>query len=340
MKTHVNIPVFIPHLGCPNQCVFCNQRTISGVGKFDPNSVIPIIEEAIASSPDARERELAFFGGSFTGIEPELMETLLNIGNRYLKQGRITSIRCSTRPDYINEAVLYKLAQFGVRTVELGLQSCDGGVLDLCKRGHTFADEKRACELLVKNGFIVGGQMMIGLPGSTRDLERQTAQKIVELGCTEARIYPTVVFRDTELYDLTVNGTYKPLDISDAILRSADAFSVLVNSGVKVLRVGLCDSENLHSDTTYYAGPNHPAMGELVENEYYYRLISDKLGNSYTKGMLLTVFAPVGHTSKVIGQCKANKSRILRERGLADFKVRESDKLHGYSLLLKIEERI
>ena len=340
MKKHINIPIFIPHLGCPNQCVFCNQRHISGVTQFDPESVIPIIEEAISSSPFATERELAFFGGSFTGIDRNLMIDLLKIGNSYLKQGRIASIRCSTRPDYIDKDILNILKQYGVGTVELGLQSANDSVLQKAKRGHGRDAELRAAELICQSGIKLGGQMMIGLPGSTREAEIATAEFIAAIGCAEARIYPTVVFRDTELCDLTVCGDYKPLTVDEAVSRSADAFAVLMKAGVKVLRVGLCDSENLHSDTTYFAGPNHPAMGELVENEYYCRLLRDRIAEHNVSGKRITVFCAPGHVSKIVGQNKRNKDIILREYGAWGMTVKESQQVPPYSVLLNLEERV
>lgn len=340
MKKHINIPVFIPHLGCPNQCVFCNQRTISGVKEFCPESVIPVIEEALSTIDSDSEVEIAFFGGSFTGIDTELMESLLIIANGYLKQGRVSSIRCSTRPDYINDNVLKILKGYGVRTIELGLQSFEDEVLIACKRGHTSYDEIAACEKIKSHGFRLGAQMMIGLPNSTPEDEIRTAEFAVLAGADEARIYPTVVFKDTELCDFTADGRYKPLSLKEAILRSARVFEILIKAGINVLRIGLCDSENLHSEDTYYAGPNHAAIGELVEGEYYYRLIKQKLDAvKLSKKTVIRIFAPKGQTSKIIGQSKRNKIRLLREYGISSLKVVESEEVEKYNILLKAEER-
>lgn len=339
-KRHVNIPIFIPHLGCPNQCVFCNQKTISGVQAFKPESVGENIDEALKTIPQGTECEIAFFGGSFTGIDKELMERLLIIANRYIKQGRISSVRCSTRPDYINKDVLDLLWRYGVSSIELGLQSADDRVLAASRRGHTSADEEKACKLITEYGFTLGGQMMIGLPESTEQTEIATARFIVRSGAKEARIYPTVVFKDTELYELTLSGKYTPISLEDAVKRSAKALRILLAGGVKVLRIGLCDSENLHSDKTYYAGPNHPALGELVESELYFEIIREKLNLlDIEKGALLRITAPQGHSSKVIGHNKINKQRLLVEYGLSDVKVNASDSLDNYNVILTIEER-
>jgi len=340
MKKHVNIPIFIPHLGCPNDCVFCNQRTISGVKEFHWESVIPIIEGALATVDPGTETELAFFGGSFTGIDRDLMINLLSVANGYLKQGRITSIRCSTRPDYINTEILDILKEYGVDTIELGLQSVSDGVLISSRRGHTFADEAIACALIKSSGFRLGGQMMIGLPGAGIEDEIATAEFIASVGADEARIYPTIVFRDTELCHMAAQGVYKPLALDDAVARSAKAFGILTKAGVRVLRIGLCDSENLHSSDTYYAGPNHAAMGELVIGEYYYSLISDSLSRqAIGSGARLHIYAPMGHLSKVIGQNKKNKIRLLQEFGISDVRVSESSDIPVFSVLIEAEER-
>lgn len=340
-RRHINIPIFIPHLGCPNDCVFCNQRIISGVKSFRADEVIPIIEEALATVGDDVFREIAFFGGSFTGIEPDLMEELLVIANRYLKQGRIDSIRCSTRPDYINEAVISKLVEYGVGTVELGIQSASDDVLSACKRGHTFDSTVRATRMIKDAGIRLGGQMMIGLPGSTPEDEIATARFIVSSCADEARIYPTIVFRQTELCHMAECGDYEPLSVEDAIVRSASAFSILIKGGVKVLRIGLCDSENLHSDETYHSGPNHAAMGELVENEYYFNLMCEMLDDfSIEQKNILTVTVSRGHTSKAVGQLKKNKIRLLQKYGFKDIRFIEDPSIQEYSVRLKVEERI
>lgn len=339
-KRHINIPVFIPHLGCPNNCTFCNQRTISGVTEFDLESVARIIEESLSTINKDDTAEIAFFGGSFTGIDRELMKKLLVIANSYLKRGRISSIRCSTRPDYINEDVLQILKHYGVTTVELGLQSTSDDVLLACKRGHTFENEIEACRKIREAGINLGGQMMIGLPMSDMESEIKTAEFIVASGASEARIYPTVVFHGTELYDSALSGEYRPLSVSEAVLRSAEVFKIFASNGVKVLRIGLCDSENLHSNDTYYKGPNDPALGEMVINRYYLMLIEEKLKDIKlkTKSRLL-IFVPKGHVSKVTGQRKQNKIHLLKEYDFSEIKIVESDEVSEYDVLLRIEER-
>ena len=181
---------------------------------------------------------------------------------------------------------------------------------------------------------------MIGLPSSTLEDEIRTARFIVSAGADEARIYPTVVFRDTELYRSTITGEYKPLCVEDAVSRSAEVFKIFVESGVKVLRIGLCDSENLHSDKTYFAGPNEAALGELVINRYYLNLLEEKLkGINIENDSELLIYAPKGHTSKVVGQHKKNKNHLLKEYELSKVKVIECDDVKEYDVFLRIEER-
>ncbi len=340
MGRHINIPIFIPHLGCPNQCVFCNQRTISGTKEFDFREVVGIIEKSLVTTAPDDECEIAFFGGSFTGIERNLMISLLNEANKYIKSGRIKSIRCSTRPDYIDDDILDLLWDMGVRNIELGLQSVSDSVLMCCKRGHGFTAEADACRKVVQKGFTLGGQMMIGLPGATEEDELTTAEFIVNSGAKEARIYPTVVFRDTELYDMTLNGVYEPLTTEAAVVRTAKVFKILSAGGVKILRVGLCDSENLHNDSTYYAGPNHPAIGELVVGEVYYNIAADKISRlNLEKNASVTLEAPLGQTSKVAGHKRRNKDRLKKEFGLSAIKVIENSALCGYELTVYADER-
>lgn len=341
MRRHINVPVFIPHMGCPNQCVFCNQRTISGMAKFKLDDVNKIIEEVLSDAGSDAECEIAFFGGSFTGIDKELMIKLLEIGQSYIKSGAVSAMRCSTRPDYINGEILDILEKYGMSTIELGLQSISESVLQKTKRGHSSTASALACKLIVERGFTLGGQMMIGLPSASLADEIKTAEFIVNSGASEARIYPTIVFKDTELCSMTKGGEYVPLSQEDAVDRSAAALKILTDGGVKILRIGLCDSENLHSENTYFAGPNHAAIGELVQSRLYYNIIREKLnGISIKDKSHLTIFAPRGATSKVIGQNKENKIRLLNEYGFSSVKVLENEELQDYTALVMIKDKV
>ncbi len=339
MKRHVNIPIFIPHLGCPNQCVFCNQKTISGVKCFDATRVRDEIETALLTIDDSQEVEIAFFGGSFTGIDRDLMVSLLEEAYSFIEKGDVTSIRCSTRPDYINEEILAILKKYGVKVIELGLQSSSDKVLAASKRGHTHYDEQRACQMIIESGFNLVGQMMIGLPESTLEDEIATAKFIVDSGASGARIYPTVVFHDTELCGMSLSGEYVPIDCSEAVERSAKVLEIFIKNNVEVIRIGLCASENLSDKDKYYAGPNHPALGELVESLLIYNMIVDSLNKeSDYSDTELTVSVAKGFISKAIGQKRNNKNRLIREFGFADVKFKEDECLSGYELKI-YEER-
>lgn len=335
---HINIPIFIPHLGCPNTCVFCNQRSISGVRSFDAESVRPIIEDHLKTCLPGDEVEIAFFGGSFTGIDRKLMTELLQIAYGYVEKGSVSSVRCSTRPDYIDEEVLSILKKYGVRAVELGIQSTSETVLKSCKRGHDSLCIEMAAKLLLSYGFDFVGQMMIGLPGSTSESEIKTAQTIIKLGAVGARIYPTVVFRDTELCLMTEAGIYKPLSVDEAADRSAAVLLRFLKAGVTVIRIGLCANENLDSDKTYYAGPNHPAIGEITINKLYYDLIIEAASKlTLNSSDILRVYVSKGSLSKAIGQRGRNKIGLKDALGVKEIRITESDTLTGYGIKLQIE---
>ena len=332
---HANIPVFIPHLGCPNQCVFCNQRHISGVKTFCADVVDRLITDALATLDADTEVEIAFFGGSFTGIDRDLMISLLEVAYKYVKSGAVSSIRCSTRPDYISQEIVDILKEYGVRTVELGLQSCSDSVLKMSKRGHNFEAEKRACELIVNSGLELVGQMMIGLPGSDLQDELATARFIIDCGATAARIYPTVVFRDTELYDMTKAGEYQPLSLDEACDRASRALELFINAGVKVIRIGLQASEGLSSENSYAAGPNHAALGELVENKLFYNKITDILSEmSFSDDDKIEVLVSRGSLSKAVGQRKQNKIRLAEK--YRNIRFSECDELAEYDISVRL----
>ncbi len=339
MKTkmkHANIPVFIPHLGCPNQCVFCNQRTISGTCSFIEGDVSRLISDSLDTIGD-RECEIAFFGGSFTGIDRGLMIRMLDTAEREVKAGRIAGIRMSTRPDYITEEILDILDRYTVSQVELGIQSMTDSVLAASKRGHTADDTRRACALLGARGYSFVGQMMVGLPTATCVDEVNCARIICEMGADGARVYPTVVFRDTELADMTERGEYLPLTLDGAVARTAAALSVFDGHGVPCIRVGLCDSENLHSDETYVAGPNHSAVGELARGHLFFLSMCDQLdGAGDVRGKDVRFFVAPGTVSMAVGQRKMNVTEIKNKYGVKSVKILENAEILRYNISLDI----
>ena len=322
---HINIPIFIPHLGCPNDCAFCNQRSISGTKSFDISRVKTQIDDALSTAEEC-VAEIAFFGGSFTGIDRNLMIQLLETAEEYVKKGLAESVRLSTRPDYISCEILDILKRYSVRHIELGIQSMDDKVLLSSKRGHSAQNSIDACKMIKEYGFVLGGQMMVGLPSSTGESEKMTAEAICKMGADECRIYPIVVLKDTELSRMADDGRYRVLSQDELILRSADVLAVFRKNGVKVLRIGLHAGDELTSRDEIACGFYHPAMGELVEGELYYREIKDKLKNVPEKSEI-TVIVPKGCLSKAIGQKGRNRQRLKGEFDLKNISFKEDEKV-------------
>ena len=318
---HVNIPVFIPHLGCPNQCVFCNQRSISEHQDFSEESVRDEIEQVLSTLSPEDEAEIAFFGGSFTGIDRDLMCRLLDLAETYVKEGRVASIRLSTRPDYIDDEILSILSRYSVKTIELGLQSMDDDVLFTCRRGHTAEQAEAACRAVVDAGFSLVGQMMIGLPGATPESEIETAKKICELGASAVRIYPTVVFYDTPLCEMAQHGAYKPLSVEEAVERTAPVLQFFRARALPCIRVGLCATESLTSPDAVYAGPNHPALGEMIFGECLYQKVKEKVLQSGLAGEGIILEVPPRELSATVGQHRRNIEKLQRETGVTVCRV-------------------
>ena len=330
---HVNIPLFIPHLGCPNMCVFCNQKIISGTENFDPGTVRRDIEKALSTvDTSSCETEIAFFGGSFTGIDRGLMISLLDLAESYVRDRGVKGIRMSTRPDYIDDGVIGILSRYTVSAVELGIQSFSDRVLKACRRGHTAEDSENAVLKLRSAGFRTVGQMMVGLPLSTLEDEVFCAEKLCSLGVSGARIYPTVVLKGTELLDMTEKGEYVPLTEEEAVERSAAVLEVFVSHGVPCIRIGLCDSENLHSGETYAAGPNHPSTGELVYGLLYRRKL-EELARGMGPSDEMRVDVRTGDVSMVLGNRKSNEEYIRNTYGINRLKISERPDLERFEVV-------
>lgn len=286
---HRNIPFFVPHAGCPNACVFCSQVKITGKSiEKDAEAERCELEELLSSvvpEPDTDSR-IAFFGGSFTAIDRARMTGLLEIADKYIEKGIASGIRISTRPDCIDDEILALLSEYRVTEIELGIQSTDDRVLELSGRGHTAKQSFSAAEKVVKKGFVLGGQMMTGLPGATGESEIQTARDIVSMGARESRIYPTVVFEGTELLAMTNRGEYSPLTTEEAVSRSAACLRIFLDAGVNVLRIGLHSSENL-AEAPF--GATHPSIGELVKGRMLADYIAEKCGSCSGETLCLSV---------------------------------------------------
>lgn len=267
------IPVFIPHEGCPHCCVFCNQHRISGFTEkaVSAGDVRRTVQTWLDRNDPARcsRVQVAFYGGSFTALPKSRQEELLGAVRPFLKQGRVQSLRLSTRPDYIDPERAALLRRYRVSTVELGVQSMNDRVLELARRGHQSADVKQAVPVLRKAGMEVGIQLMVGLPGDTRTSLRQSVEQLIALQADFVRIYPLLLVRHSALAEQYRQGNYVPLSLKKAVLLVAWMKQRFDRAGIRIVRMGLQAGPELES--SLLAGPWHPAFGELVASRLMLR---------------------------------------------------------------------
>lgn len=313
---YYNIPVFLPELACPFRCVYCNQFSIAGKSQIpDCEQVKHIIDSHLHSFKEKdRFVEVAFFGGNFTGLPEKMQDEYLKTVAPYLESGQIQGLRCSTRPDYINKERLKVLKKFGMRNIELGAQSTDNEVLLQCGRGHDYEAIKSASEMILAEGFTLGLQMMIGLPGSSPEKDFQTAKDIVSLGAKETRIYPCLVVKDTVLEKRFRKGQYQPLSIDEAVRHSADIYSYFIENEVNVLRIGLHPSDELDGGDCV-SGPYHHNFAEMVFGEVWRR----KFAMIQGKGKHLMIYTHSSQRTNAIGYQAANRKILLNSFQQVDF---------------------
>ncbi len=316
MKRQYIIPIFVPHLGCPNDCIFCNQKSISGQKKnMTKEEAKKIIEEYLKSIKDEEAQiEVAFYGGSFTAIEKEKQEELLEVAYEYVKNGQIESIRISTRPDYIDKETLKRLKKYKVKTIELGVQSANNYILNRANRGHTFEDVKKASKLIRRNGFKLGHQMMVGLPESTRIDEINTAKSLIKLKPKMVRIYPVLVVKGTKLEEEYKKEKYEPLTIVQAVEICKNLVRMFVDKNIEVIRVGLQNTDEISSpenkESEVVAGPFHPAFRQLVESAMWYDAIVEKIKKLNVKVKEVEVTINPIDVNNVIGHKRENISKL------------------------------
>lgn len=330
------IPVFVPHLGCPNDCVFCNQRRISGhVSPADAETVKNAIEQAAALTPPGTKRQLAFYGGSFTAIPAAQQIELFEAAAPYLADGTISSIRLSTRPDAIDGAVLARLKKYGVTVVELGAQSMCDEVLNLSGRGHTARDVEEASYLIKEAGFGLILQMMTGLPGDTDERSLETARRIIALRPDGVRVYPTVIVRDTALYDLWKAGRYAEHTVEDAVRVCAKIAREFDDANIPIIRMGLNPTEDL-SGGDAAGGAYHPALGELVRS----RMMLNKalaLLSAVPEGSSVVLGVNKSDVSKMTGQHRCNIDALKTQLHLKSVKIREANVKSGEISIVSVE---
>ncbi len=298
------VPIFVPHLGCPNDCVFCNQRAISGkIKPMTPNDAY--LELNRAKEVINGEFEVAFYGGSFTAICESLQDELLDVALKFSE-----NIRVSTRPDFISSEILTRLKAKGVKTIELGIQSMDDNVLLASKRGHTASDVYKACEIIHEHGFTLGAQIMIGLPMDDFSTLKETTDKTISLKPHIARIYPVVVISDTELFSMYQRGEYQPISIEEAVEKSAYVLGKFTENNIKTIRVGLNPTEDL-SNSKAIAGAYHEAFGQLVLSKIYLNKMEKLIGEIRNAEIIFGVHP--SEISSAVGNKRIN-TKMLYEK--------------------------
>lgn len=316
------IPIFIPHRGCKNECVFCNQRKISGVtSDVTAKDVDQIISNRLKefSMGHTKKVEVAFFGGSFTGIPLANQIRYLRIANKYVKSGEVSSIRISTRPDYISASILKVLKRYHVETIELGVQSMVDDVLNESRRGHTKLDVIRASKLIRLFGFHLGHQIMVGLPNSNLEKELITITNVLKQKPTELRIYPVYVIKPSELYDMYKLGKYVPLSLEDAIYRCHKIINRCQETDVKIIRLGLQSTDEICKKNSEIVGPVSDNFAEYVMSDIIKERIEKELLNKRIdkkKNIHLNILVPSRYISVTIGPKKSNKIYFEKKYGL------------------------
>ena len=309
---HRVIPVFIPQRACPFRCSYCNQFAIAGQPKVPtPDEAKAVIESHLATMPKDAEVRIAFFGGSFTGMRLSEQEAFLQVAEPYVRSGLVNGIQLSTRPDYITPEVLELLKAYRVVLIELGAQSLDDEILSRVGRGHTVAQVREASRMITEAGFSLGLQMMIGLPGDTKEKAMRTAETIVELGASCTRIYPTLVVKDTLLAEQYRQGQYQPLDLETAVEWCKDLYRYFVGHGVTILRMGLHPSEGLLKGTDYLAGPFHVSFKELVLTALWRDCIAEAVA---AHDGPVVVKVPAQEINYAVGYASANKKAFPQVR--------------------------
>lgn len=313
---HFNIPIFIPNMGCPFKCIFCDQKKISSQHQAPGiDETVVIIEQHLATIPPDADIEIAFFGGNFTSLPVSLQEDYLSAAKPFLDSLRVRSVRLSTRPDCIDRVTLERLCQYGVKTVELGVQSLNEDVLQASGRGYRVEQVLSACQLINEFGLQLGIQLMVGLPGDSPEADLQTIDEVIKINPAMVRIYPTLVIEGTDLETMYLQGQYTPLALQEAVEIVAEMYMRLQRCKIDVIRMGLQPSEDLLKPGTVVAGPFHPAFGELVEQELYRKQAVEAI-NMYLKQnaatQRLALFVNYREISKLVGYRRSNLEYLSR----------------------------
>jgi len=320
------VPIFLTRAGCRHHCAFCNAGKIAGgeTADWTEKKFIAEVEKHLSRPHRKRTtRQIAFYGGNFTGIEETAQRRLLHYAKRYVDGGLVDSIRVSTRPDCIDNEKLALLKEFSVETVELGVQSFDNSVLAAAGRGHTALDVYRAMELLKGCGFRTGIQLMPGLPGDTRERSIYSADEAVRLMPDDARIYPCVVLAGTRLEAMYRSGEFTPLDLEEAVDISAQMYSRFTANGISVIRIGLHPLEN---SSSVIDGPYHTAMGFMVKSRYRRNVLDSLLAEHKPgHGSVVNLAIPRSFCEEYIGLRRGNMDYLKSRYSLASIEYHAAD---------------
>jgi histone acetyltransferase (RNA polymerase elongator complex component) len=315
------IPFFIPHSGCPHQCVFCNQKNIIGQRtSVDPSSVAQTINAYLDKS-EQQEAQVAFYGGSFTALPIEVQKSYLKPCQSFIDSGRIKGIRLSTRPDRISSENNALLWDHQVKTIELGAQSMDDSVLLRSGRGHTASDTIHAVSLLQEQGFTIGLQLMPGLPGDSAELFMTTVHRVIELRPAFVRIYPALVIKETPLAALYRSGQYAPLSLNEAVQWCRNALLRFESAGIAVIRMGLQPTEELQRPGTILAGPYHPAFRQIVDSSILLDRMRAALHQRAPGSGPACLFSHPSDVAAAIGQKRSNIAALKKEFRLSELLV-------------------
>jgi histone acetyltransferase (RNA polymerase elongator complex component) len=333
-KKYYIIPIFVPHKGCPHDCIFCNQKKITGIEKEVTGQDVQSTIDAYLSTIDREGShiEISFFGGSFTGIPLDYQNELLEAAKKNYDEGKIDDIRLSTRPDYINHEILKNLKKYGVGIIELGVQSMDFEVLQVAERGHTPEDVIKASKLIKEFGFKLGIQMMVGLPKDNLEKDLYTANEIIKLKPDFIRIYPALVIKDTYMEYMYRTGKYNPLSVDEAVEISKELYKKFTLNEIPIIRLGLQTTEQINLGKDVIAGPFHPSFRELVESCILNEMIGYVIDNYYKYSETINIEISPKDISKLYADKKRFFYNKIKEYKTKNIKIRQNNDIKNMTI--------
>lgn len=336
-KPHYIIPIFVPHEGCPHNCVFCNQNSITGSTNIVDAKYVKETMDKYLININLNDSivEVSFYGGTFTAIPIEKQRELLAVAKKYKEMGKINYIRLSTRPDYIDKPILDNLKKYTVDIIELGVQSLDEEVLLKSGRGHSEKDVINASTLIKEYGFTLGHQIMIGLPGDTFKKDIETTLKVIDLQPRIVRIYPALVIRNTPMEKMYNSASFNPYSLVDAVKISKVLYGLFVNSNINVIRIGLQPTEEINEGKEIISGPFHPAFRELVESSIINDMLLEEIGDLSCEE--ITIYINPREISKLYAYKKKFFNDMKDQVNAESITIKQSNSVNEGSYLIKYD---